>query len=276
MKDPQDWSGEAGQSTEYIPDDHIRLPVGIPKDGQRYRNVVIEELSGIDDHLISSKQASNNGAIATSLVLCRCIQEVEGLLERKQNPEKQFDRALARNMTQVDRDFILSRIYMLSGNNDVTMTNKCPRCGAVWEEFVRLSDLEVIEWSDDEPLEIPFELEIGSPETVDGELIYHKEGILRFPLGKDSELIAKLGNTAAMVDSTIAACTRKLGTLEVMDQERAKRLKSRDRQKIMLTIQQDLPGLRQWKTITCDCNRDFEIVCDLTSFFDERRRKTKA
>jgi len=276
MNNPIDWSGEAGNPPEdFVASEHVRLPVGIRKEGTVYRDVYIDEMCGIDDHLIASKEAQNNGAIATSLVLMRCIQEIDGLLERKKNTEKKFDRALVRKMTQVDRDYLLSRIYMLGGSNDVVMAGKCPRCGSVWEETAFLSQLKVIEWPDDKELELPFELIRGVYDNSDGVGVYHKEGTIRFPTGADSELIGKLGNSAEMVDSTIAACVTKIGTLDHIDTEMAKRMKTRDRQKLMVTIQQDLPGLRQWKTVKCDCNREFEIVCDLTAFFDERRRQTK-
>ena len=280
MSDPRDWSGEAGNPKEKkakVPSDSLRLPIGIRVDGQVYRNVVIEEMTGIDDHLIAGKKSGGNGAKAVSLIICRCLQEVEGLLTRKLNSEKMFDRGLARNMTQLDRDFLITNIFMLSGREEAVMAGECPRCERVWEEFVRLSDLEVIEWPDDKPMEIPFQLEVGvkkvDPKTK--KETFHKDGVLKFPLGKETELVGKMDNPAEMVDSLLSACITQLGTTGGVDTETIKRLVSRDRTLLMTTIQKDLPGLRQWKEVKCRCGREFDVRMDINAFFVGRRRKTK-
>jgi len=265
---------EKVEAEEYEPDENVRLPVGIPVDGQRYRNVLIEEMSGIDDHLVSSKKSGNNGAKAMTLVLSRCMQAVEGYLEQKKDPEKMFDRNIPRIMTQPDRDFLITRIHMLAERDEGIMAGECPRCQRVWEEPVKLSKLPVVEWPDDKPLEIEFELEKGSLEIVKGQRVYHKKGVLRFPTGKEQELVAQLSTVAEATDSMLAACITKLGTLENVDTEVVKRFKTRDRKKLMTIIQRELPGIRQWKSVKCQCGREFDIVLDLAAFFEGRRSKT--
>lgn len=272
----EDWSGETGLSTQQEqPSEHVVLPVGIKKDGQIYKEVVIEEMSGIDDHNIASK-AANNGATAVSYLLCRCIQEVPGLLPRKPNPEKLFDLAMARSMCVSDRDYLVSRIYMLSGRNESMFSGKCPLCNELYEEQVLLTELPVIEWPEDKPWELDFELEVGSPEKTDSGEVFHREGILRFPTGKDVEYIAKIKNPAQMVDAMLATLIRRLGTLETIDQERVKRFKSRDRRYLMEdVIQREMPGFRQWKDVECMCGREFTVKIDLTAFLGGRRKSTK-
>lgn len=276
MSDPHDWSGEAGGSEENTPDEHVVLPVGIKKDGELYKELFIEQMSGVDDHNIATK-AGGNGAKSVTYVLARCIQEVPGLLARKQNPEKLFDLALARAMSIPDRDYVLSRIYMLGGRNDSILAGECPRCERIYEENVLLTDLPVIPWPEDDPWEIPFTLEVGSPEEPEGggATIYHKEGVIRFPTGKDIEYLAQIKNPAQMVDATLAACITQLGTLTSLDQERMKRLKSQDRQLLMTTVQRELPGFRQWKEVQCTCGRDYDVKIDLTAFLGGRRKTTK-
>lgn len=276
MNEPQDWSGEAGSSSEkFEADELVRLPIGILKDDELYREVVVEQMCGIDDHNISTKNPGDNGNIATSLVLCRCIQEVPGLLTRKQDPEKMFDRALARNMTNPDRDYILARIYMMGGRNEAVMAGKCSRCEEMWEEDVRLSELPVIEWPEDKPREIEFTLETGFRVVEKGVKTYHKDGAMKIPMGKEAELVGKIRNPAAALDAMIASSVVRVGDLTSVDQSMAKRLTSTDRQLFILTAQQELPGLRQWKDIECNCGGNVELRLDLTSFLDARRRKTK-
>lgn len=265
-----------GEEDEFVPEDTVRLPVGISKDGIRYREVTIEEMCGIDEHLVAKKDSQNNGALATSRVLCRCIQEVEGLLPKKRNPEAQFDRSLAKALVQPDRDFLLSRIQLLGGNDWVTMAGKCPRCNAVWEESTRLSSLPVNEWPDDKPLYLEFELIRGVPIKEKGEIVgVAKKGKLRFPTGKDQEMSGSFYSLAEQMDGMLAACIFDLEGIGTLDSETVKRLKSIDRQYLMDMVGRQLPGLRQWKEVKCDCGKTFAISVDLTSFFDARRRREK-
>ena len=76
-----DWAGESARTTdaEYVPENIVILPVGIEKDGTRHREVHIERMTGIDDHNLASSDARKNGAIGTTKVICRCVQEVPGL-----------------------------------------------------------------------------------------------------------------------------------------------------------------------------------------------------
>jgi hypothetical protein len=276
MSELNDWSGEAGQELEGQEiSDHVILPVGIKKDGQLYRELYIEQMCGIDDHNIASKARNKNGSVAVSLVLCRCIQEIPGLLARKTNSEKMFDRALARAMCVPDRDYVLSRIYMLSGQDDAIMAGECQRCERAWEEDVKLSELPIIAWNEDKPWEISFKLNRGFAVNEGGETIFHKEGNLRFPTGKDVETLGNISNMAEAVDAIVAACITKVGDLSSVDQEMVKRLTSLDRQELMTSIQNDLPGMRQWKEVRCQCGATVEVRLDLSSFLNVRRRKTK-
>lgn len=250
--------------------DHVRLPVGLEVDGVRYREVVIDEMTGVDDHNIASKKAGNNGGKGVTVMISRCVQEVVGNPDypQKKFPEKLFDRKLARSLTIVDRDFLLAQIYMHSGEEEVIQAGVCPRCDTPWEEPAKLVDLEVVEWPDESPLEINFELPRGF--RHEGEL--HKEGKIRFPTGKEQEKIGEMQNSARIFDALFASCLINLGDLTSFDQEMMKRMSSKDRRYLMNYLQTALPGLRQWKTVRCRCGREFEIHADLTSFFDGRRK----
>jgi len=269
IDDPQE---DAQESSNNDVSDTVRLPVGLEIDGTRYRNVVIDEMSGIDDHNIASKKSGNNGAKAVSLILNRCIQEVEGHLKQKQNPDKMFDRSLARKLTVVDRDFLLSKIFQLGGDTEALMAGQCPRCEAVWEEEVKFADLDVVEWPEDDKMEIAFTLPAGLRVVEKGVVKVYHEGTLRFPTGKDQELAGELGDNAAVVfDAMFAACITSLGDLEEVDRESMRTLKSRDRRYLAQILQSELPGLRQWKIVKCTCGKKFDINVDLTSFFGGRR-----
>lgn len=249
--------------------DHVTLPVGVDDGtGTRFREVVVDEMSGIDDELVSGKKSGGNGAKGLSLVLCRCIQSIEGLVEQKKNSESLIDRQIVRRMTQADRDYLVSRIFMLGGADDAVMQGKCPRCETSREEEVFMSDLQVVRWPDDKPPGFEFELPVGY-RGQDGKL--HRKGWMDFPTGAIQENIATLKG-ALIITAMLTACIKRLGSLETVDQEIVKRFKSRDRRYLMDELKFKAPGLRQWKEVTCsECDKAFDIRVDMSSFFDSRR-----
>lgn len=244
------------------------LPVGIEHKGQRYRRVYVDEMSGVDEHHMSDKKTADK---AMSLLLARCIQEIEGLVERKKDPDTLIALNLVQNMYQVDRDVLVTHIQRLSGTEDATMAGVCPRCDKAYEEFISLGDLDIISWPEDKACEIEFDLAKGFLEKTDKGSVYHKKGKLRFPKGKDQEKLALLeDDSASMFDALFAACILKVGDLEKISQEHAKRLKSRDRAYLSRLFQKELPGLKQWKEHKCSCGRRFDISMDIENFFGQR------
>lgn len=253
--------------------DHITLPIGIEKDGVRHRNLVIDELGGVDQELASNKKKTGgNGAKALSLVLCRAIQEIDGLVERKSNPERLIDRNIVRGMYQADRDFVISRIQMLAGNDETTLNGQCGKCGERHEEEVLLSELPVTEWPTDKPTEFAFTLPRGYAEPVKrGKPKLHQEGIMRFARGSDQEAVSPIAkeNKGRAMTAMLAACITKLGDLPNVDTDVVRRLKNRDRSYLFRAIRDNTPGLRQWREVSCvECGASLEVVVDLSGFFD--------
>lgn len=253
--------------------DHIRLPIGYEVDGVRYRNVVIDELLGLDDHLVIGKKAGKNSAKSTSLVLCRTIQEIEGIIPAKKNSESMLDRHIVQNMYGPDRDFILSRVYMLSGRTEAMMAGECPRCSRVWQEESSIMDLPVVEWDESKPAYLEFELEIGIVDPKTGEK--QKTGKLDFMTGKIQELTGEVQDAAEMIDSMLVALIRDFGTFGNINKEQVKRMKQRDRMILVNMIANDFPGVQMTRGVSCDCGREYEIRADLSAFSDGQRRRAK-
>jgi hypothetical protein len=272
-----DWEKDSDDGVpDFTPDNTVELPVGLRKDGQVFRTVVIDELCGIDDHLVASNKSGGNGAKAMSMVLCRAVQEVPGLLRMKKDSEKLFNREFARALTEIDRVFLITRIFMLSGRNESAFVGRCRHCKKVHNERVFLSQLEVKSWPDDKPPQVEFHLKKGFKEKTDsGKEVFHKEGILRFPLGKESELLGKMENEAEATDSLLAACIVSVGNYGKVDTSMVKALKRQDREELMFSLSESLPGIKQGKWITCECGMDMELRLDLISFFEGRRRNAK-
>jgi hypothetical protein len=270
-----DWERDLDDGVpDFTPEDTVELPVGLRKDGQVYRTVVIDELCGIDDHLVV--KSGGNGAKAMSTVICRAVQEVPGLLRAKKDPEKLFNREFARALTEIDRVFLITRIFMLSGRNESAFVGRCRHCTKVHHERAFLSQLGVRSWPDDKPPQVEFHLKKGFKDKTDsGETAFHKDGVLRFPLGKESELLGKIENEAEATDSLLAACITSVGDYGKVDTSMVKALKRQDREELMFSLSDSLPGIKQGKWITCDCGMEMELRLDLISFFEGRRRSAK-
>jgi hypothetical protein len=252
--------------------DQVRLPIGLDINGVRYRNIVIDELTGVDDHLVSDKKNGNNASKASSKVLCRVIQEIEGVVPRKKNPSSMIEREFIQKMYGPDRDYIMARVYMLSGRDEIMLAGECPRCERVWEEKALLSEIPVVEWDDDHELELPFELPKGVFDEKTSE--YQKKGFLKVPTGKIQEMSGELQG-ADSIDAILCACVKQLGTFPSLDRVRVMNMVSRDREVLLEMIQHDFPGLHPWKEVHCQCGRNFDIRADMTAFFGGRRKKEK-
>lgn len=252
--------------------EYVELPVGLEIEGTRYRRVAIDETTGVDEQLASNKKKTGgNGAKAMTLVLCRSIQEIEGVLERKKNPDSLIDRKYVREMFQPDRDFLFSRIQILVGNDETTLRGHCRDCDEPYEEEILLSEREVRTWLDKDPCELSFELPKGYVETKSKkEVAIHKKGVLRFPRGRDQENLIPLAkdNQARAMSAMFAACITKLGELSGIDQHIATKLKSSDRRYLFGLIREKMPGLKQWEDVICsNCGRTIEALVDLSRFF---------
>jgi hypothetical protein len=260
------------------PSDQVVLPIGIEKDGQRYRNVVIDEFCGVDEALISNKKKTGgNPAKGMTLVLARSIQEIEGLVSRKTSSYGLIDYMIARNMYQIDRDFLFSRMQILADRDNSMYRGTCRRCTKNIEEDVLLSELPIRYLKDEETPEVAFELPAGYVETIQkgehrGKKRVHKQGVIRYSKGSDQEHVAMIAenNPAQALTALLAACILKLGELPNIDQDIVSKFRSRDRRYLFRMIRDHAPGLKIWKYMYCyNCGFDkVEVTVDFTSFFD--------
>ncbi len=260
------------------PSDQVVLPIGIIEDGQRFRNVVIDEFCGVDEQLIANKKRTGgNSAKGMTLVLARCIQEIEGLVPRKKNSYQLIDHMIPRNMYQIDRDFLFSRMQILAERDESIYRGTCRRCNRNLEEDVLLSEVHVRNMLDNESPELPFELPRGYMETIRkgehrGKQVVHNSGVIRYSKGSDQEHVAMIAedNPAQALTAMLAACITRLGDLSNVDQDIVSKLKSRDRSYLFRLIRDNAPGMKIWKFKTCyNCGFDkVEVTIDFSSFFD--------
>ena len=257
------------------PSDTLKLPVGIVKPGDptRYRTITIDELCGVDEELIATTKVRRNASLATTKILSRCIQTIPGLVQDKTNPHSQFpDQLVSKCMTQIDRDFVLLAILVLSGRDETVVSGHCENCDIRIEENLKFQDLEVYDWPEDAPLSISGTLPKG---YVDKDGNTHRDFTMRFVTGDIQELVLKNsgGNSGKASSLLIGATMEKLGDLEAVDSDVAVRRRTSDRQYIGALQQSKLPGVMLTKKIECeDCGRSQDGVVDLSGFFAEAWR----
>lgn len=247
--------------------DTITLPIGIEKDGKRYRTVIIDEMTGLDEEILANPKHKASPGRAITNLLQRVIQEVPGLMDAKANPTKLAPKPMVINMYQADRDAILIGLRRLSFGDTITTQWKCSRCGEPNEEEVDFTELDTREWDEDEDCVLEFELPRGVV-SPDGKRL--KTGVLRFPTGADTERVSKMArqDPGGATSALLAALIKDIEGMPV-DANVTKRMASRDRQYLGELFKSELPGVQLTVDLTCpDCGSFHpEHRVDLSGFF---------
>ena len=245
------------------PTDTVTLPVGLEIDGIRYKSVTIAEMNGYDEENLASRRVRNNGAKAQTLLLRRCIQEIEGLMPRKNNPNELIKEEYVLRMTSYDRDFLFYSIRTLGGVPDIDFEWSCDVCGDHNADTISFEDLEVYEWEDDAPLTISFEMINGVFE--DDKM--HTSGEWSFLTGKQQERIATVPNER-LLSASMAMCISKIGEITHVTEEQMKRLSTNERNNVLEQVASEAPGVQNTLDLCCSsCGAETQQALDVTRFF---------
>lgn len=253
--------------------DRVTLPVGLEVGGVRYREVVIDEMSGVDEENLISRKVRNNGAKAITVLLQRCIQEIPGLLERKKNPYTLVDENLIRAMYVADRDYLLLCVRALSDKGEINSDFTCTHCGSEQTTAIHISSLPVYEW-DDSPTEIKVQMPRGFYDVDSGK--FYNTFTWGFPTGKVQEKLAEVQETQ-VGSALIASGIRSVDGLRYLPSlEDVRRLPMRDRQAISEQISAHSVGVETSTTCVCDaCGQETKFEVNVAGFFSSAPRKTQ-
>lgn len=254
--------------------DKVILPIGIEVDGVRYREVVIDEMTGIDEENLSSRKVRNNGAKAISLLLRRSIQKIEGLVEQKRDPLSLIDEKWVRAMYVADRDFLIMCIRTISGDPEVMVSPDCPECGHENAHLVDLRELDVYEWDESEVPMITIDLPRGfyNKETEE----YCKRLTWKFPKGSDQEKMASLPENQ-MGTNLIAFGIQEIeGMTYSPSLEDVRNLSIRDRNAIAQAILDNQVGADTNVEVDCEaCGHEFKVEVNTVGFSNLGQRQTQ-
>jgi len=256
-----------------IPSNTVILPVGIEKDGKIYRKVTVSEMNGFDEENMSTPAVRKNGAKAQSILLRRCIQEIEGLVPLKTRPNLLIDESIVRSMCSYDRDFLFFNIRMIGGVEDVEFIAECPSCSAQSKYSKNISDLAVYEWDDSEPRSISIDLSKGI--FVEGK--EYTEFEWKFLNGEQQERIARLDQNKVISASLFMGCQGFRGLDDhVVTENDFRMLPSQARIDAMTQIAEEAPGLQTAIEIECPhCSYEFEHMLDVSLFFEPKAKPKK-
>lgn len=258
--------------------EEVVLPVGILTDDGRYRTVTISRMTGYDDENLAKKSIANNGAAAITVILRRCIQAIDGLVERKRN---EFDLISAKYvremMSQVDRDFLLLAIKGLDDPDAVIPSAKdCPECGTRVEVDKPLADLEIYEWPEDEPMQEV--LHFDRPFRVQGKEC--SSLLWAFPTGKTQEDIVRQAAHAKLT-SMLSGSVKEFYPIDgsdpiLADSETLRRLPTSVRSEIIIAAQNATPGVNLEVEFCCEnCGEEFTGMVDVSALFNTGKRATQ-
>jgi hypothetical protein len=242
----------------------VTLPVGVRVDGSVYRKVHIDEMRAIDHRNSADRSIRGNGGKTLTALLRRCVQEIEGLLDRKAKPMEMFPEAYFRKMTTVDRDFLLVQIRKISREPKLTHTAACTACGAINEESILLEELDVFDWPDEMEPSVELDLsELGGisvqGKQYDTVSFEFATGATQEAMGQvkdEDRVFALLASNLRLPDGARISQTDVLPWSEVVIAE------------IMEMVAEGLPGYDLRRELQCDtCGAHFEVGLDLTRFF---------
>lgn len=255
-------------------DERVLLPIGVEVEGVRYREVIIDEMTGFDEENLSSKKVKNNGAKGITILLRRCIQEIPGVLAKKKNPLSLISEDIVRNMYVADRDFLTLCIRTLSDKSEFLTTISCPDCGHSYEELLDVQGMDVYEWDENVPVQINIELPRGFFNKEKG--TYHNKLTWHFPRGRTQEKIATLPTNQIGTHMIAIGIGEVEGLESRPSPEEVRMLSIRDRNAFAQAIMDEGVGVETKLAVECnDCGHEFETEVDIMGFFSLAQQPTK-
>lgn len=257
--------------------DKVILPIGLEVDGTRYREIVIDEMTGIDEENLTSKKIKNNGAKAVSVLLRRCIQEIPGLMERKKNPMDLIPEKFVKEMYVADRDFLTLCIRALSEKSKFLSSFSCPSCTFTEEKWIDFNEMDVYEWDESMPVQLEIELPRGFFDQTDNQ--YKGKVVWEFPKGKAQEGMASIPD-GQMATYMIASGIRSVEGMRALPSDHdVRRLGVRDRNAFAQAITDNSIGVDTKIELICEsCGHEYDTEVNIMGFFSlggEEKKESK-
>lgn len=258
------------------------LPAGFIYNGAVCKDIVVDEMTGLEQHALSDPKNRQNAGKALSHILRRVIQEIPNALARKSSRTVLCDSRYVETMFQCDRDTVILYSLIYGGQYKQTVNFECESCGEKLYEDIDLRDVEIYELEEDEKTFVDIELE----NTFKVEGVEITKCRFRLPTGIDQEKAAKAGGRGEFyaISALLSLCSTFIGmengaeVKKTLSVKEVALLSVGVRNEIMEEMQDLAPGPDLTQYSTCDaCGHENELSIDISSFFlPDRKRSRKS
>ena len=238
------------------------LPVGLKdKDEVVHRTVTLRPMTGETEEAIADPKVRDNGGKIITALLESVIEKI-GTLPR-------VTKDTIRDLTTIDRDFLLIKNRQVSLGDNISYIDNCPHCRAKNEIHVNLANIEPKYLENEEDRELTFDLPIG---YKDANGTVHKEITITLPTGRVQERVAQMvrANPAQATTAMLQLITLKLGTLEFINPDVFKKMTKKDRDFISSKLSELEVGVKFDTEVMCsECGSEFVTSIPLQSLLGE-------
>lgn len=247
---------------ESLEENEFILPVGYEdKEGIIHKKVRLTPMTGETEEAISDPKIRDNGGKVISALLESVIESI-GTIPR-------ITKDVVKDLTVVDRDFLLLKSRLVSMGESVEYVDNCPHCKAKNDINVNISNIETKYLENDTDREKTFMLPIG---YRDSNGVAHKEITIRIPTGRVQESVAQVVrvNPAQATTAMLQLITVRLGTLDFINPDVFKKMTKKDRDYISNQLSSMEVGVKFDSEVICSsCGASFTTSIPLMSLLGE-------
>lgn len=246
---------------EGLQDNQVYLPVGYTDDeGQLHRVVELTGMTGETEEAIADPKVRDNGGKIVTELLASVVTKIGN--------RPRVTKEMIRNLSVIDRDFLLLKSREYSMGETITYIDTC-KCGGKNEININIPKIECNYLEDEAPKELSFELPNGYKDA-NGTL--HKKITVVLPTGVVQERIAQAMrvNPAQATTTMLQLITKSLGEMQFINPDVFRKMTKRDRDFISQKIGEVKGGVSLSTEVTCsDCGRTFTTTIPLFSLLGE-------
>lgn len=247
---------------EILDTDEFELPVGFTdSQGTFHKTVKLTEMTGeVEEALADPKVRNNGGKVVTEAIV--------GVVERLGSMKK-FTKADARNLLNVDRDFILLMNHLVSEGEEIEFADECRKCGSGFDVKVNINDIKVSYATEDEPKLIDVVLPNG---IKDAEGKVYKEMKISFPTGTVQERIFPLlqSNYQQAITQMLAMITEEVKGLSHWNFETFRKMTKKDRKAISEALAKVKIGADLSPNVQCpNCGHEYKTPVPVMTLLGE-------
>lgn len=247
---------------EVLDDNEFELPIGYTdSDGVLHKTALLKEMTGeVDEAIADQKVRTNAGKMVT--------EALNGVVERL-GTMKRTNKDTIRNLSNVDRDFLLLMNHKVSIGDEIEWLDICPKCDGKFEVHIQIDSIPVKYMTQDEPKIIDLELPSG---VKDAEGKVYKKMQISIPTGLVQERIFPLiqQNPNQAVTQMLAIITESIEGLSHYNFETFRKMTKKDRKYIQEQIGKIEVGADLSPEVSCaNCGHNYKSTIPVMTLLGE-------